>query len=183
MLDAAWLRCNSYLYLVVPLHAFLPFLFEPVKLFREMLLHLLSLIDFNTVVPCCNASFSVSAMGTSAKPCCRMHCNGDTLDTKESVVVVVVVVVVEDDDEEEDEDEEEEEDGLSDLNFLIFLLCSIVSQCNVSNPRDRLEGTEPPDRWVAGANEEVVVVRLRRARCVRTVEPLLLFAVDCSTYV
>jgi hypothetical protein len=87
------------------------------------------------------------------------------------------------DEEEEEEEEEEEDEGLSDLNFLILLLCSIVSQCNVSNPRDRLEVMEPSDRWVAWANEEVVVVRLRRARCVRTVEPLLLFDMDRSTYV
>jgi hypothetical protein len=99
------------------------------------------------------------------------------------VVVLVVVEEEVDDDEEEEEEEEEEEDGLSDLNFLILLLCSIVSQCNVSNPRDRLEVMEPSDRWVAWANEEVVVVRLRRARCVRTVEPLLLFDMDRSTYV
>ena len=114
-----------------------------------------------------------------------MHCNGDTLDTNESVLLLVVLVVVEeeDDDEEEEEEEEEEDEGLSDLNFLILLLCSIVSQCNVSNPRDRLEVMEPSDRWVAWANEEVVVVRLRRARCVRTVEPLLLFDMDRSTYV
>jgi hypothetical protein len=115
-----------------------------------------------------------------------MHCNGDTLDTNESVLLVVVLVVAEeedDDDEEEEEEEEEDDDGLSDLNFLILLLCSIVSQCNVSNPRDRLEVMEPSDRWVAWANEEVVVVRLRRARCVRTVEPLLLFDMDRSTYV
>jgi hypothetical protein len=111
-----------------------------------------------------------------------MHCNGDTLDTNESVLLVVVGEE-EDDDEEEEEEEEEEDDGLSDLNFLILLLCSIVSQCNVSNPRDRLEVMEPSDRWVAWANEEVVVVRLRRARCVRTVEPLLLFDMDRSTYV
>ena len=114
-----------------------------------------------------------------------MHCNGDTLDTNESVLLLVVLLLVEeeDDDEEAEEEEEEEEDGLSDLNFLILLLCSIVSQCNVSNPRDRLEVMEPSDRWVAWANEEVVVVRLRRARCVRTVEPLLLFDMDRSTYV
>ena len=114
-----------------------------------------------------------------------MHCNGDTLDTNESVLLLVVLVVVEeeDDDEEAEEEEEEDDEGLSDLNFLILLLCSIVSQCNVSNPRDRLEVMEPSDRWVAWANEEVVVVRLRRARCVRTVEPLLLFDMDRSTYV
>jgi hypothetical protein len=112
-----------------------------------------------------------------------MHCNGDTLDTNESVLLLVVLVVVEEEDDDDDEEEEEEEDGLSDLNFLILLLCSIVSQCNVSNPRDRLEVMEPSDRWVAWANEEVVVVRLRRARCVRTVEPLLLFDMDRSTYV
>ena len=114
-----------------------------------------------------------------------MHCNGDTLDTNESVLLLVVLVVVEeeDDDDDEEEEEEEEDEGLSDLNFLILLLCSIVSQCNVSNPRDRLEVMEPSDRWVAWANEEVVVVRLRRARCVRTVEPLLLFDMDRSTYV
>ena len=107
------------------------------------------------------------------------------MDTNESVLLLVVLVVVEeeDDDEEAEEEEEEDEDGLSDLNFLILLLCSIVSQCNVSNPRDRLEVMEPSDRWVAWANEEVVVVRLRRARCVRTVEPLLLFDMDRSTYV
>ena len=113
-----------------------------------------------------------------------MHCNGDTLDTNESVLLLVVLLLVEEEgDDEEEEEEEEEEDGLSDLNFLILLLCSIVSQCNVSNPRDRLEVMEPSDRWVAWANEEVVVVRLRRARCVRTVEPLLLFDMDRSTYV
>ena len=107
------------------------------------------------------------------------------MDTNESVLLVVVLVVVEEevDEEEEEEEEEEDDDGLSDLNFLILLLCSIVSQCNVSNPRDRLEVMEPSDRWVAWANEEVVVVRLRRARCVRTVEPLLLFDMDRSTYV
>ena len=112
-----------------------------------------------------------------------MHCNGDTLDTNESVLLLVVLVVVEEEEEDEEEEEEEEDEGLSDLNFLILLLCSIVSQCNVSNPRDRLEVMEPSDRWVAWANEEVVVVRLRRARCVRTVEPLLLFDMDRSTYV
>ena len=107
------------------------------------------------------------------------------MDTNESVLLLVVLVVVEEeeDDDEEEEEEEEEDEGLSDLNFLILLLCSIVSQCNVSNPRDRLEVMEPSDRWVAWANEEVVVVRLRRARCVRTVEPLLLFDMDRSTYV
>ena len=105
------------------------------------------------------------------------------MDTNESVLLVVVLVVVEEEEEDEEEEEEEEEEGLSDLNFLILLLCSIVSQCNVSNPRDRLEVMEPSDRWVAWANEEVVVVRLRRARCVRTVEPLLLFDMDRSTYV
>ena len=106
------------------------------------------------------------------------------MDTNESVLLLVVLVVVEEEDDDDDEEEEEEdEDGLSDLNFLILLLCSIVSQCNVSNPRDRLEVMEPSDRWVAWANEEVVVVRLRRARCVRTVEPLLLFDMDRSTYV
>ena len=104
------------------------------------------------------------------------------MDTNESVLLVVVEEE-EEDDEEEEEEEEEEDEGLSDLNFLILLLCSIVSQCNVSNPRDRLEVMEPSDRWVAWANEEVVVVRLRRARCVRTVEPLLLFDMDRSTYV
>ena len=103
------------------------------------------------------------------------------MDTNESVLLVVVEEEV--DEEEEEEEEEEDDDGLSDLNFLILLLCSIVSQCNVSNPRDRLEVMEPSDRWVAWANEEVVVVRLRRARCVRTVEPLLLFDMDRSTYV